>query len=107
MFADPNAAWRSFRTPHPGETGTRNPVRLPGTWNIDAGLAKSFDMPWKETHKITIRWDTFNITNTPFFTGQATGLMGYTGSSPTPNFGRYTAMANSPRIMQFAFRYDF
>ena len=107
MFADPNAAWASFRTPHPGETGTRNPVRLPGTWNIDAGLAKSFDMPWKETHKITIRWDTFNITNTPFFTGQATGLIGYTGSSPTPNFGRYTEMANSPRIMQFAFRYDF
>jgi hypothetical protein len=107
MFANPDQAWAAFRTPHPGETGTRNPVRLPGTWNIDAGLAKSFDMPWKETHKITIRWDTFNVTNTPFFTGQATGIIGYTGSSATGNFGRYTQMANLPRIMQFAFRYDF
>lgn len=107
LFANPDAAYQSFRTPHPGETGTRNPFRYPGQWNIDAGLAKSFSMPWYENHKLTVRWDTFNITNTPFFSGQSTAIIGYTGSSANGTFGRYTGMSNSPRVMQFAIRYDF
>lgn len=107
LFVDPKAAWDSFQSPFPGQTGTRNPVRLPNEFNIDAGLAKSFDMPWKETHKVTIRWDTFNVTNTPLFGGQATGLINLPGTLPTANFGRFTTQVNSPRIMQFALRYDF
>lgn len=107
IFADPAAAVRAWRTPHPGETGTRNPIRLPGTWNIDAGIAKSFNMPYREGHKMTFRMDVFNVTNTPFFDGQSVGTLGYTGSSAPPNFGKYTAMANSPRVVQFAIRYDF
>lgn len=107
LFADPDAVYASFRTPHPGETGTRNAIRYPPTWNIDAGLYKSFNMPWKEGHKLTFRWEVFNVLNKPFFNGQATGVIGYTGSSASTNFGRYTQMANSPRIMQFALRYDF
>ncbi len=107
LFADPNAAYASFRTPHPGETGTRNAVRYPGSFNIDMGLAKSFDAPWKEDHKFNFRWEVFNVTNTPFFAGQAAATIGYTGSAAGTTFGRYTAMRNSPRIMQFALRYDF
>ncbi len=107
IFSNPDEAWASFRTPHPGETGTRNPIRLPSTFNIDAGLAKSFDLPWKEGHKATIRWDVFNVTNTAFFDGQSVGTIGYTGSVASGSFGRFTAQSNSPRIMQFAFRYDF
>ena len=107
LFADPNAAYAAFRTPHPGETGTRNGIRYPGSFNIDAGLAKSFDMPYREGHKLTFRWDVFNVTNTPFFDGQAATTIGYTGSAATASFGRYTDMRNSPRIMQFALRYDF
>lgn len=107
IFANPDQAFANWRTPHPGETGSRNPIRYPGTWNIDAGIAKSFNMPWREGHKITFRVDTFNVTNTPFFQGQAAGTSGYTGSAAGISFGRYTEMANSPRVMQFAFRYDF
>lgn len=107
LFADPDAAYASFRTPHPGETGTRNPFRYPPTWNIDAGLSKSFNMPWAETHKATFRWDVFNVTNTPFFNGQSAATIGYTGSSAGTSFGRFTQMSNSPRVMQFALRYDF
>ncbi|MFZ1701711.1 MAG: TonB-dependent receptor [Pyrinomonadaceae bacterium] len=107
LFADPVAAAAAWRTPHPGETGTRNPIRYPGTWNVDAGIAKSFNMPWKEGHKITFRADVFNVTNTPFFDGQSVGTLGYTGTAPSAQFGAFTDMANSPRIMQFAFRYDF
>jgi hypothetical protein len=80
---------------------------MPNSFNIDAGLAKSFDMPWKEGHKVTFRWDVFNVTNTPFFGGQTVGTIGYTGSTATGSFGRFTAQDNSSRVMQFAFRYDF
>jgi hypothetical protein len=107
LFANPDAAYASFRTPHPGETGTRNSIRLPGSINLDAGLAKSFNMPWKEGHKVTIRWDVFNVTNTPIFSTQATGAIGYTGSSAGTSFGRFTGTRNNSRVMQFAFRYDF
>ncbi|NOT63810.1 MAG: TonB-dependent receptor [Acidobacteria bacterium] len=107
LFANPDEVWKSFRTPHPGETGARNPIRYPGSANLDAGLAKSFSMPWDEKHKATFRWDVFNVTNTPVFTGQAAGLIGYTGSSAGPTFGRFTGTRNNARIMQFALRYDF
>jgi hypothetical protein len=107
LFSDPDAVYESFRTPFSGETGTRNPFNYPPSIQFDAGLAKSFKMPWKETHKVSFRWDVFNLTNTPIFTGQAAALIGYTGSSATANFGRYTGTRNDPRIMQFALRYDF
>jgi|CXWL01.1.fsa_nt_gi hypothetical protein len=107
LFSNPDAAYASFRTPHPGETGTRNAIRLPGTKNFDAGLAKSFNMPWREGHKATIRWDVFNVTNSPVFSTQATGTIGYTGSSAGTTFGRFTGTRNNARVMQFAFRYDF
>lgn len=107
LFQNPTDAVAAWRTPRPGETGTRNPIRLPGTWNIDMGIAKSFNMPYREGHKITFRADAFNVTNTPFFEGQAVTTLGETGSSAPPNFGNYTRMSNSPRVLQFAFRYDF
>jgi hypothetical protein len=107
LFSNPDAAYASFRTPHPGETGTRNAIRLPGSINLDAGLAKSFDLPWKEGHKVTFRWDVFNVTNTPIFSTQAIGAIGYTGSSAGTTFGRFIGTRNNARIMQFALRYDF
>jgi len=107
IFANPEEAMKGFRTPHPGETGSRNPIRFPGAHNLDAGLAKSFKMPWKEGHKATIRWDVFNVTNTPYFDGQSIGLLGFTGSAAEGAFGQYTRTRNSARVMQFAFRYDF
>ncbi|CAN5219343.1 hypothetical protein BH20ACI2_BH20ACI2_22690 [soil metagenome] len=114
LFSDPDGAYASFRTPYPGETGTRNALRLPRLMNLDAGLAKSFKMPW-EGHRATIRWDVFNVTNTPVFAGQAVTLVGETGSTPNANFGstaranfgRFTTSRNPARVMQFAFRYDF
>jgi len=107
IFSNPDQAFAAWRTPHPGETGSRNPIRFPGTWNIDAGIAKSFNMPWREGHKVTIRVDAFNVTNTPFFGGQASTTNGYTGSAAGISFGRYTETSNDPRVLQFAFRYDF
>lgn len=112
LFADPLAAYKSFRSPLPGETGDRNQIRYPAFYTLDMGLAKSFDMPWKETHKLGLRWDVFNVTNTPIFAGNSNTALGYkpnTSTSPTAptGFGTFTGSRTAARVMQFAIRYDF
>ncbi|HBE82296.1 MAG TPA: TonB-dependent receptor [Pyrinomonadaceae bacterium] len=109
-FTDRLAVYRGFRSPGPGESGDRNITRYPNYAVLDAGLQKSFDMPWNEKHKIKIRWDVFNVTNSVQFTGNADTTFGLDPDligSPSPSFGNYTATQGSARIMQFAFRYEF
>ena len=55
---------RASAMPFPGETGDRNVFRLPGYVNLDMGLSKSFDLPWSENHKLQVRFEAFNVTNT-------------------------------------------
>ena len=109
LFADPEAAYQSFRSPAPGETGARNILRGMGFFQMDAGLSKSFGMPWSENHKLIIRWETFNVTNTQYLTGNAdvtNGLDPQFGS-PSPTFYNFTSIQGTPRVMQFALRYEF
>lgn len=109
LFSDPQAAYNSFRSPAPGETGARNILRGMGFFSLDAGLYKSFAMPWSENHKLTIRWETFNVTNSQYLQGNAdvtNGLDPQFGS-PSPTFYNFTSIQGNPRIMQFALRYDF
>lgn len=109
LFSDPEAAYNSFRSPAPGETGARNILRGMGFFSLDTGLYKSFAMPWSENHKLTIRWETFNVTNTQYLTGNANvtnGLDPQFGSPPA-TFYNFTAIQGTPRVMQFALRYDF
>jgi len=110
---DPVAAYQSFRNPLPGESGDRNVFRLPGYVSLDLGLSKSFTMPWGENHKLQIRWETFNVTNTQHFgkidtsrTGLGVTLDPGT-ATPPPNWTNFTAIQGSPRVMQFGFRYSF
>lgn len=109
LFADPTAAYQSFRSPAPGETGDRSIIRYPGYVTLDAGLYKTFKMPWSENHKLQIRWEVFNVTNTQRFTGNADNTFGLDpqNGSPSPTFGNFTGIQGNPRIMQFALRYDF
>jgi hypothetical protein len=109
LFADPTAAYRSYRTPYPGESGDRNQLRYPSYFTLDAGLSKSFTMPWSEGHKVQFRWEVFNVTNSAHFTGLANTALGYNPSkgSPASTFGNFTDTQGSPRVMQFALRYDF
>jgi hypothetical protein len=108
LFSDPLAAYQSFRVAAPGETGDRNVLRYPGYIVLDMGLAKSFKMPWSENHKIQIRGEVFNLTNTQKFTTADTifGLDPYK-STPQSSFGNFSAIQGEPRIFQFAIRYDF
>jgi hypothetical protein len=112
LFANPAEAYKSFRSPFPGETGDRNQLRYPSLYTLDLGLGKSFKMPWKETHKLGVRWDVFNVTNTPIFVGNSNTALGWapdqSGVTNAPSgFGTFTASRVDARVMQFAIRYDF
>jgi hypothetical protein len=108
-YSDPKAFYNSWRSAQPGETGARNILRYPGFIALDGGLYKSFAMPWSEHHKLTIRWETFNVTNTQHFTGNAdnTANLDPQFGSPGASFGNFTGIQGTPRVMQFALRYDF
>jgi len=106
-------AYRSFRNAKPGETGDRNVFRAPGYVALDLGLGKSFQMPWKETHKLQIRVEAFNVTNTQRLGQYDTSRTGFgivldpqTATPPT-NWSNFTAIQGTPRVMQFGFRYEF
>lgn len=99
-FADPVAAQAALRYPRHGELGGRNLLRGPSFYGADMGLAKKFAMPWSETHRLSIRADAFNITNSNAF-----ALPNVTKDSTS--FGFITGSANNPREIQFGIRYDF
>ena len=124
IFSDPLAALLSFRDARPGEAGDRNVFRNPGYVVLDAGLFKTFNLPW-ERQTLTFRWEVFSVTNTqrltspggfavsavdPFLQGQF-GLPAIT-SAPA-DFGKFTATQTplgenkAGRVMQFALRYQF
>jgi hypothetical protein len=110
LFSNPTTAYQSFRSPRPGETGDRNVLRYPSYFVLDAGLSKSFTMPWSENHKIQIRWEVFNVTNSARLVGIAdfsAGLDPQLNGTPGPNFGNFTGVQGDKRVMQFAFRYEF
>ncbi len=114
MWADPQAAFNSFRNARPGETGERNVFRLPGYSTLDLGLSKSFDMPWSEGHKLAFRWEVINVANyqsfnADNFTRSTFGLPQdpETGDAAS-NFGKiFTSIQGTPRRMQFGIRYSF
>jgi len=107
------AAYNSFRNPRPGEVGDRNVFRVPGYVALDIGLGKSFTMPWSEKHKLQIRVEAFNITNTQRLGQYNTGRSGFgvnlkPSSAKPPNvWSNFTAIQGSPRVLQFGFRYEF
>lgn len=106
-------AYRSFRNAKPGETGDRNVFRVPGYVSLDMGFGKSFKMPWSEGHKLQIRVEAFNITNTQRMGQYDTGRTGFgivldpQTATPPPNWSNFTAIQGTPRVMQFGFRYEF
>jgi hypothetical protein len=109
VFSDPitgaNAAINQFRQAFPGESGQRNELRGPGTFNIDLGLSKSWNIT--ETQSVRFTWENFNLTNTPRFD---VGTMQYSGNNSLSNntsFGNFASTLSNPRVMEFALRYTF
>ena len=110
-------AYRSFRNAFPGESGDRNVFRLPGYVNLDMGLGKSITAPWNENHKLQLRVEAFNVTNTQRMgrpntdsrTGFGLGLDPQTFElDDIPiNWTRFVNIQGAPRILQFGIRYSF
>jgi len=105
VFQDPSSAINDFRLAYPGESGQRNNLRGPGTFDIDASLGKV----WKvaEGKDLSFRWETFNVTNTPRFD---VGQMQFNGNNSLATaavFGTFTNTLNKPRLMEFALRFTF
>ncbi|MBI3210662.1 MAG: hypothetical protein HYZ37_17385 [Candidatus Solibacter usitatus] len=85
----------------PGQSGTRNTLRVDGLSGFDIGFSKRFRMPFREKHTLMFRWETFNLLNQVRFTAPDIDR------SSVSTFGNYTGQANDPRQMQFALRYEF
>ena len=98
LFANPNTAFNAFQFALPGESGTRNELRTPGPFAINLSLAKEFTI--HENHKLQVRWESYNLTNTTIFNGYSLSL----GTAST--FGKATSSA-AARQMEFAMRYSF
>jgi len=110
LFADPDYAYQSYRNAIAGESGDRNVLRYPGYAAFDFGLSKVFDMPYGEGHQLEFRWEVFNATNTQRlgedFAVSWLGIDPYK-SEADANWFSHTNIQGSPRVMQFALRYDF
>jgi hypothetical protein len=112
------AAYKSFRNAYPGETGDRNVFRLPGYINLDLGLGKTFIMPWGENHKLQVRFEAFNVTNTQrmgavdpsrtgFGLGQDPQSTISTINDIPANWSNFIGIQGQPRVMQLGVRYSF
>lgn len=113
-FRDPQAAYNSWRNARPGETGDRNVLRLPSYWTVDLGLGKTFNMPWHEGHKLSLRWEVINVANfqafnADEFTRSTWGLQQDSDiGDAASDFGQiFTSIQGTPRRMQFGIRYSF
>jgi hypothetical protein len=101
----------AFALPEPGTLGnfSRNSVRAPGYSSIDVALSRLISFGASRT--VELRIETFNLLNTfnwaapiagPIQGGRITDT-----NFSSPQFGRVTAMAGAPRIMQFGVKYGF
>ncbi|MGH9674692.1 MAG: hypothetical protein ACRD44_16050, partial [Bryobacteraceae bacterium] len=68
LYSDPSAGLAAWTFPLPGHSGSRNTLRTSGTFSIDMGLAKKFEMPFNENHTLQFRWETYNVGNSTRFT---------------------------------------
>ena len=103
LFADPAGAngIGAFRPLFPGESGQRNTLRGDGFAGLDLGLSKLWHV--RESQVIRFRWEVFNVLNLNRFNVQSLSLSLTNAST----FGNYSRLLTSPRVMQFALRYEF
>ena len=107
FFADPNAV----HNPDTGtgvaqyfthvEAGSRNFLRSQPFWSVDSALLKNFKLPWSETQRIQLRWESYNLFNHNVFAPPAVLDIG------SQNLGQITGVQSTARVMQFGLRWDF
>jgi hypothetical protein len=105
-FADPEQALTFFRFSLPGEQGIRNQLRGDGYFTIDTSVSKAWNLGFSD-HKLRVRWDVFNVTNTARF--DVNSLTVTPDRTPWAIYNGTLAScdAQAGRCMQFALRYEF
>jgi carboxypeptidase family protein len=102
LFANPATANASFAGPVGFQYGSRNNLRGPSAWGMDAGLGKSFAAG--ERTSVKFRADAFNVFNHPTFAlPSGTDI---SGSSGIP-FAQINETTGAPRVVQLALRIEF
>lgn len=107
FFADPNLVHDQTtgtgvaQYPRHGQAGNRNVLRSQPFWNVDSALLKNFKLPWSETQRIQLRWESYNLFNHNVFAPPATINIG------SSNLGTITGVQSTARVMQFGLRWDF
>ena len=103
LFSDPTTANAAFSGPVGLEIGSRNNLRGPSAWAMDAGMAKTFPLVGDRVNA-NFRADAFNVFNHPTFAvPSGTDITGETG---TP-FGQINSTTGAPRVLQLALRIEF
>jgi len=90
-----------FLVPNPPRAGSsgRNIVAGPALPNLDVSAARTIML--SEGRRLQLRWEVFNVTNTPQF-----ALPARDASNPD-SMGRITELAGDPRTMQLAIKIQF
>jgi len=100
----------AFQRPADGQYGTmtRNELRLPSIWNLDASIMKNFLIT--ESVKATLRCEVFNLFNHPQVWGINNSFSGDNPgsgiSNSAANFGQANAWRDA-RTLQLALRFAF
>jgi hypothetical protein len=89
-----------FALQQPGQFGNAgaNILRGPDASVFDLSLMRDFTI--RESTSLQFRWESFNLTNTPMFSGPNSNLS-------SGGVGAITSLAGDPRVMQFALRLSF
>ncbi|HEV2575972.1 MAG TPA: carboxypeptidase-like regulatory domain-containing protein [Acidobacteriaceae bacterium] len=106
LFSNTNNALNAFGPPIGFNIGSRNTLRGPTFFNLDAGLAKSFALWPSEGMKLQFRGDAFNVLNHPNFLAPSNNGSADNIQSPS-NFGQLTAMNGGARVLQIGVRLEF
>ncbi len=103
MFTNTAKAFSDFEGPIGLQIGQRNDFRGPGSFNFDAGLAKSFAILPSDRLNLKFRGDAFNVLNHPTY-----GEPGLNIASDN-NFGQITGgpITYGPRVLQVSARLEF
>ena len=83
----------------------RNIIVGPRTFGVDGVLSKSFSL--HEAARLTVRVESFNVTNRVNFAMGAAGNTPLNVAINSPNVGSFSRTNGNPRQFQFALRLDF
>lgn len=97
---DSNALPGLFRLPNPGELGElpHTVIYGPRRFRLDFSLMKRTTLT--ETTNLEFRWEIFNVFNNTNFGVPVTNIF-------SPSFGQVLSTITTPRLMQFALKFNF